>query len=60
MKEHTDLNLDDWVQESCFISALTSDPEEPKPFRESWNHQEPKLRNLQREAIKDGAQESMD
>ena len=35
MKELADLNLDNWVQESCFISALTSDPEELKIFNES-------------------------
>ena len=52
MKEHADLNLDDWIQESCFMSALTSDPEEPKTFNEAWNCQDPKIRNLWRDAIK--------
>ena len=42
MKEHVDLNLDKWVRESCFMSALTSDSEEPKTFSDTWNHQEPK------------------
>ena len=51
MKQHADINLDDWAQESCFMSALTSDPEEPRTFNEAWNHQEPKIRNLWREAI---------
>ena len=52
MKEHVDLNLDNWVQESCSISAFTSDLEEPKTFSEAWNHQEPKIRNQWREAMK--------
>ena len=52
MKEQVDLNLDKWVQESCFMSALTSDSEETKTFSETWNHQEPKIRNMWREAIK--------
>ena len=52
MKEHVDLNLDNWIQESCFMSALMSDPEEPKTFKEAWNHQEPKIRKLWREVIK--------
>ena len=46
MKKHADLNLDNWVQESCFMSALTSHPEEPKTFNEAWSHQEPKIKNL--------------
>ena len=52
MKQHAGLNLDNWVQESCCMSALTSDAEEPKTFSEAWNHQEPIIRNLWREAIK--------
>ena len=31
------------------MSALTS---EPKTFNEAWNHQEPEIRNLWREAFK--------
>ena len=34
------------------MSALTSDPEEPKTLSEAWKHQEPKIRSLWREAIK--------
>ena len=52
MKECTGPILNNWVQESCFKSALTSDPEEPKTFNEAWNHQEQKIRNLWREVIK--------
>ena len=44
--------MDNWVQESCSISAPTSDPEEPKTFNEAWNHQQQNIRNLWREAIK--------
>ena len=52
MKGHADLNLDDWVLESCFMSAMTSDLKGPGTFIEGWNHQEPKIGNQWREAIK--------
>ena len=34
------------------MSAMTSDPEEPKTIDEACNHQEPRIRNLWGEVIK--------
>ena len=31
--ERADLTLEDWIQETCLISAVTSGPTEPKPSR---------------------------
>ena len=52
MKEHADLNLDNWILEFCFMSALTSDLEDANTFNEASDNQDPKIRNLWREAIK--------
>ena len=52
IREHADLTLNDWIQESCLMSALSSDMEEPNTFNEAWNHQDQKIRNLCRQAIK--------
>ena len=30
--ERADLTLEDWIQETCLISAVTSGPTEPKTF----------------------------
>ena len=35
--ERTDLILEDWIQETCLISAVTSGPTEPKTFQELWH-----------------------
>ena len=35
--ERADLTLEDWIQETCLISALTSGPTEPKTFQEAWH-----------------------
>ena len=35
--ERTDLTMEDWIQETCFISAVTSGPNEPKTFQEAWH-----------------------
>ena len=32
-----DLTLEDWIQETCLISAVTSGPTEPKTFQEAWH-----------------------
>ena len=29
--------MEDWNQETCIISAVTSGPTEPKLFQEEWN-----------------------
>ena len=31
--ERADLTMEDWIQETCLISAVTSGPTEPKPSR---------------------------
>ena len=35
--ERADLTMEDWIQETCFISAVTSGPNEPKTFQEAWH-----------------------
>ena len=35
--ERADLTMEDWIQETCFISAVTSGPSEPKTFQEAWH-----------------------
>ena len=34
--ERADLTMEDWIQETCLISAVTSGPTEPKTFKEAW------------------------
>ena len=34
--ERAELTMEDWIQETCFISAETSGPTEPKTFQEAW------------------------
>ena len=34
--ERGDLTMEDWIQETCLISAVTSGPTEPKTFQEAW------------------------
>ena len=35
--ERADLTLEDWIQETCLISVVTSGPTEPKSFQEAWH-----------------------
>ena len=35
--ERADLTMEDWIQETCLISAVTSGPTEPKTFQEAWH-----------------------
>ena len=35
--ERADLTMEDWIQEACLISAVTSGPTEPKTFKEAWH-----------------------
>ena len=37
--ERADLTMEDWIQETCLISAVTSGPTEPKTFQEVWHCQ---------------------
>ena len=34
--ERADLTMEDCVQETCLISAVTSGPTEPNTFQEAW------------------------
>ena len=36
--ERADLTMEDWIQEICLISAVTSGPTEPKTFQEAWHY----------------------
>ena len=49
--ERANINIDNWIQETCYMSAVTSCPEEPNHFSEAWNHHSPKDRKKWREAI---------
>ena len=35
--ERAELTTEDWIQETCLISAVTSGPTEPKTFQEAWH-----------------------
>ena len=35
--ERGDLTMEDWIQETCLISAVKSGPTEPKTFQEAWH-----------------------
>ena len=49
--ERADLTMDDWIQETCLISAVTSGPTEPKAFQEVWHYPVENERNSWRTAI---------
>ena len=36
--ERADLTMEDWIQETCLISAVTLGPTEPKTFQEAWHY----------------------
>ena len=36
--ERANINMDNWTQETCFMSVITSGPDEPNNFNEAWNH----------------------
>ena len=50
--ERTDLTLEDWNQETCLISVVTSGPTEPKTFKEVWHSPIVKERDNWRAAIR--------
>ena len=35
--ERAELTMEDWIKETCLISAVTSGPTEPKIFQEAWH-----------------------
>ena len=50
--ESADLTMEDWIQETCLISAVTSGPTEPKTFQEAWHYPIENERNNWRAAIR--------
>ena len=50
--ERVDLTMEDWIQETCLISAVTSGPTEPKTFQEAWHYPIEKERDNSRVAIR--------
>ena len=50
--ERADLTMEDWIQETCLISVVTSGPTEPKTYQEEWHCQNEKERNNWRTAIR--------
>ena len=50
--ERADLTMEDWIQETCLISAVTSGPTEPKTFQEAWHYPVENERDNWRVAIK--------
>ena len=35
--ERAELTMEDWIHETCLLSAVTSGPTEPKTFQEAWH-----------------------
>ena len=50
--ERADLTMEDWIQQTCLISVVTSGPTEPKTFQEAWHCENEKERNIWRTAIR--------
>ena len=50
--ERADFTMEDWIQETCLISVVTSGPTEPKTFQEAWHFQNEKEGNNWRTAIR--------
>ena len=50
--ERADLTMEDWIQETCLISAVTSGTTELKPFQEAWHYPVESERNSWRAAIR--------
>ena len=50
--ERADLTMEDWIQETCLISAVTSGPTEPKTFQEAWHCPTEKETNNWRTSIR--------
>ena len=50
--ERADLTMEDWIQETCLISAVTSGPTEPRTFQEAWHCDNEKERDNSRAAIR--------
>ena len=50
--ERADLTMEDWIQETCLISPVTSGPTKPKTFQEEWHCPTEKERYNWRTAIR--------
>ena len=50
--ERADLTIEDWIQETCLISVVTSGPTEPKTSQEAWYSPIEKERDNWRAAIR--------
>ena len=50
--DRADLTMEDWIQETCLISAVTSGPTEPKTFQEAWHYPVERERDSWRVAIR--------
>ena len=50
--ERADLTMEDWIQETCLISAVKSGPTESKTFQEAWHYPIESERNSWRVAIR--------
>ena len=50
--ERADHTVEDWIQETCLISVLTSGPTGPRTFQEAWHCDNEKERNNWRTAIR--------
>ena len=50
--ERADQTMEDWIQETCLISVVTSGPTEPKTFQEAWHYPIENERNSWRAAIR--------
>ena len=50
--DREDLTMEDWIQETCLISAVTSGPPESKTFQKEWHYRVESERNNWRAAIR--------
>ena len=50
--EKAELTMEDWIHETCLISAVTSGPTEPKTFQEAWHSPVEEERNNWQIAIR--------
>ena len=50
--ERAELTMEDWIHETCLISAVTSGPTERKTFQEAWHSPDEEERNNWQTAIR--------
>ena len=50
--ERAEQTMEDWIHETCLISAVTSGPTEPKTFQEAWHSPVKEERNNWQIAIR--------